>query len=296
MQEMETKKRALGMGLEQLFNNERLDINQLERDIVSTTEQKDILELPLNEIRSNPYQPRKHFDDAALKELAESIKENGVIQPIIVKKSIKGYELIAGERRCKASRLAGKETIPAIIKEFSDEQMMEIALLENIQRENLSPIEEAEAYLQIIRKTGQTQDEVGRKFGKNRSYITNMLGLLRLPDNVKEKVNNRTISMSHAKILSKLESVNQIEELAERIEKEGLSVHDLESILMDTDAPKLVKVNKPKIPSRYGIYENTLKEKLGIKLKVKNNKIEIPFKTKDELDNILDVLNVKMDD
>src|SRR5574344_2330562 len=148
---MENKKRALGMGLEQLFNNENLDIDSFEKKVYETVTNEEIIEIPLDELRANPYQPRKSFNQEALEELANSIKEHGVFQPIIVNKSIKGYDIVAGERRKKACELIGKETIPAIVKEFSDNEMMEIALLENIQRENLTSIEEAEAYAGIIK-------------------------------------------------------------------------------------------------------------------------------------------------
>lgn len=140
------RRKALGRGLEELFNNEPLNYENLEEKIINSTPKEEIEELPISELRSNPYQPRKNFDEKALQELASSIKEHGVFQPIIVKKSIKGYEIIAGERRVKASELAGKETIPAIIREFTDSEMMEIALLENLQRENLNAVEEALAY------------------------------------------------------------------------------------------------------------------------------------------------------
>ena len=140
---METKRKALGKGLEQLFSNEVINFENFEKDIVSSAKKSDILEVKLDEIRSNPYQPRKTFNEESLQEMAESIKEHGIIQPVILKKSIKGYELIAGERRTRAARLAGLETIPAIIRDFNDQEMMEVALLENIQREDLNPIEEA---------------------------------------------------------------------------------------------------------------------------------------------------------
>ena len=143
------KRRALGKGLEELFNNEVIDYSAVEEKIVNETPREEIEMLNLDELRSNPYQPRKNFDEEALKELAESIKEHGVIQPIIAKKSIKGYEIIAGERRVKASRMAGLTEIPAIVKDFNDKQMMEIALLENLQREDLSAIEEASAYKKL---------------------------------------------------------------------------------------------------------------------------------------------------
>ena len=168
---METKRKALGKGLEQLFSNERIDFDNFEKGLVEEAKPNEIVEISLDEIRSNPYQPRKIFDEEALNELAESIKEHGIVQPIIVKKSIKGYELVAGERRTKASRIAGLKTIPAIIKNFNDQEMMEIALIENIQRENLNPIEEAMAYDNILKSSNMTQDELAKKFGKSRSCL-----------------------------------------------------------------------------------------------------------------------------
>ena len=169
---METKKRALGKGLEQLFNSENLDLESFEKAVYETATNEEIVDLNLDELRANPYQPRKVFKDEALEELANSIKEHGVFQPIIVKKSIKGYEIIAGERRVRASKMAGLTKIPAIIRNLNDEQMMEIALLENLQRENLNCIEEAEAYKTMIDRLELTQDELSNKVGKSRSYIT----------------------------------------------------------------------------------------------------------------------------
>ena len=181
---MDQKKKALGRGLEQLFDSEVLDFDSFETNILESSKEDDIKHIDLSEIRSNPYQPRKKFDEEALRELAESIKAYGVFQPIIVKKSIKGYDLVAGERRVKASRLAGMETIPAIIKDFSDDQMREIALLENLQRENLTPIELAWAYKGIIESLHIRQEDLADKIGKSRSHVTNTLGLLRLPEEV----------------------------------------------------------------------------------------------------------------
>ena len=155
---METKKRALGRGLEELFNSDNLDLERMESQIYESATKEEIVEIPISELRVNPYQPRKYFNDEALAELAASIKEHGVFQPIIVKQSIKGYEIVAGERRFRASKMAGLEKIPAIIRAFTDEQMMEIALLENLQRENLSAIEEAIAYKNIIEQLSLTQD------------------------------------------------------------------------------------------------------------------------------------------
>ena len=209
-EETNSKRRALGMGLEQLFNSEMLDFDQVEEKIVEETPKDEIVEIPINELMSNPYQPRKVFDEEALKELSESIKEHGVFQPIIVKKSVKGYNIIAGERRTKASELAGLKTVPAIVRDFSDEEMMQVALLENLQREDLSAIEEAKAYKSIIESLRLTQDELAKRLGKSRSHITNMLGLLRLPLSVQDMVLYGKISMGHARVLSKLENSEQI--------------------------------------------------------------------------------------
>ena len=239
---METKRKALGKGLEQLFSNEIIDFDNFEKDIIKEAKTNDIIEVPLNEIRSNPYQPRKSFIDDTLKQLAESIKEVGIVQPILVKKSIKGYELIAGERRTKAARLAGLEKIPAIIKDFSDQEMMEIALIENIQREDLNPIDEANAYENIIRVSGMTQDEFAKKFGKSRSYVTNMLGLLNLPNNTKRLVQDKKISMGHARALSKIEDNIKIDELATKVVVNSISVRDLEKIIAEEDLPKKNKI------------------------------------------------------
>ena len=225
---METKRKALGRGLEDLFNSESLELEKIENRIMEEATKDEIVEVNLSELRSNPYQPRKIFDEEALQELSESIKNYGVFQPIIVKKSIKGYDIIAGERRVKASRLAGLTTIPAIIRDFTDEQMMQIALLENLQRENLSAIEEAAAYRDILNALQLTQEELAKKLGKSRSHITNILGLLRLPNEVKDMINSSKISMGHARILSKLEDEEKIKELADKIVEEKISVRETE--------------------------------------------------------------------
>ncbi len=202
---METpRRRALGKGLEELFNAEVLDFDSLEEKIVNETPKEEIVNINLDELRSNPYQPRKVFDPVALQELSDSIKQHGVFQPIIVKKSIHGYEIIAGERRVKASRMAGLDTVPAIVREFDDTEMMEIALLENLQREDLNPFEEANAYVKIMEAKNLTHEELAKVLGKSQSYITNTIGLLRLPDNIKDLVISGKLSMTHARILSKM--------------------------------------------------------------------------------------------
>lgn len=294
----QTNRKALGKGLEQLFGSEQLDFNTFEKEIVDSTPESDIREIPISEIRSNPYQPRIHFDQEALKELSESIKLHGVLEPIIVKKSIKGYELVAGERRTKATALAGFATIPAIIKDFNDQEMMEIALLENIQREDLSPIEEAQAYKNFMVKMGMTQEEIASRFGKSRSHITNLLGLLTLPNEVQKDVIKGNISMSHARVLSKLEDKNQILELTSSIKEQGMSVRELESISRGEDLQKKKPVKKTMMPvsTRFKVYENALRELTGTKVNISSNKITISFDTKEDLDRIMEILNVEIGD
>ena len=294
---METKKKALGKGLEQLFSNEVISFDNFEKEIVSEGKTSgDILEIPLSEVRSNPYQPRVIFDDASLEELANSIKEHGIIQPIIVKKSIKGYELVAGERRTRAARLAGLTSIPAIIKDFNDTEMMEIALIENIERENLNPIEEAKAYENILKINNITQEELAHKFSKSRSYITNMLGLLNLPDVTIKLVESKDLSMGHARALSKLEDEDKINELAVKIVRDGLSVRDTEKLINAQGLPKKHTISRKEMfDIKYSIYENLAREKLGVKVKINNKKIEIPYKNDEELARILENLNIKVD-
>ena len=271
----ETRKKALGKGLEQLFSNEVINFDNFEKEIVDEGKSSGgIVEIPLDEIRSNPYQPRVIFDSEALEELANSIKEHGVIQPIIVKKGIKGYELVAGERRTRAAKLAGLKNIPAIIKEFNDVEMMEIALIENIERENLNPIEEAKAYENILKINNITQEELAHKFSRSRSYITNMLGLLTLPDMVIKLVESKELSMGHARALSKLEDPKKIEELAIKIVHDDLSVRDTEKMINALDLPKKHNISRnTTYDIRYSIYENLCREKLGVKVKISNKKI-----------------------
>ena len=291
---METKRRALGRGLEELFNNEPLDYDKLENKIIEETSKDEIKEVPLDELRSNPYQPRKYFDEEALKELSESIKEHGVFQPIIIKKSIKGYEIIAGERRVKASRLAGKTTIPAIIRDFSDKDMMEIALLENLQRENLNAIEEATAYKKMQESLELTQEELANHLGKSRSHITNMLGLLSLPEEVKDLIMTNKITMGHARALSKLKSSDEIISLANKIVDDKLSVRQVEDLTANNDVVKKNKIRNHKSTNyEYKPIEEYLCEKLGTKVQIKNNKMNINFNSTEDLNRILEILHIE---
>ncbi len=291
---MEAKRRALGRGLEDLFNNEPIEYSKVESKILEQTPKENIVELNLDELRSNPYQPRKVFDEDALKELSSSIKEHGVFQPIIAKKSIKGYEIIAGERRVKAARMAGLTTIPAIVREFSDNEMMEIALLENLQRENLNAIEEAEAYKNLIKTLDITQDALAKRIGKSRSYITNMLGLLNLPEKVKQMLEEKKISMSHARVLSKMEDENKIIELANKIANENLNVREIENISQDRDIKKTKTKENKQENKEYKYIEEELCEHFGSKVRVKSNKLEISFSNINDLNRILEIMKIDL--
>ena len=290
------KRRALGRGLEELFNNEVLDYSSVEKKIVNETPKEEIVNVKLDELRSNPYQPRKVFDEEALQELADSIKEHGVFQPIIVKKSIKGYEIIAGERRVKASRIAGLTEIPAIIRDFNDTQMMEIALLENLQRENLNAIEEATAYKKLQETLVLTQEELAKRLGKSRSHITNMIGILSLPQNIQDEISKNNVSMGHARVLSKLSDESQQQTLLDKIITEGISVRELENL---TQSPEVKKVNpqvKKTIQNTEYLYlQEELSEKLGTKVIIKKNKIEISFVNNNDLNRLLEYMNIEVE-
>ena len=291
---MEQKKKALGRGLEELFSTEVLDFDTFESNIMENATTNEIQDIPINEIRPNPYQPRKSFNEEALRELSESIKNHGVFQPIIVKKGIRGYDLIAGERRLRASKMAGLDKIPAIVKDFSDDEMREIALLENIQRENLTAIELAWAYKGIIDNLDIKQEDLALRIGKSRSHITNTLGLLNLPEEVQKMILNGELSMGHARVLSKMEDESKITDLAKKIINEGLSVHEIEEISKDEEIKKRVPITRRERNTDYTNIENELKDILGTKVKVDNKKINIYFENVNDLNRILEIMNIEI--
>ena len=295
---MSKTNKGLGRGIDALFK----DFS----DIEEVDEKKDIvMEIPLEELRPNPYQPRKTFDEHALKELSESIKQSGVFQPIIVRKStIKGYEIIAGERRFRASKLAGKKTVPAIVREFDEARMMQIAVLENLQREDLSPMEEAEAYEMLMKNLKLTQVELAEQLGKSRPYIANYLRLLTLPQIVKDLVQKEQLSMGQARTLLGLKDEKDIIPLANRVLKEGLTVRQLEQIVSDMNDKQLKTPKKTKqaAPKPYYIQtsEDRLMDKFGtsVAIQEKNGKgkIEIEYLSQSDLTRILDILDIQFDD
>lgn len=287
----ENKRRALGRGLEELFSIEDINYGNLEEKIMETVHEEEIQELPLNELRVNPYQPRKTFNEESLNELAESIKEHGVFQPIIVKKSIKGYEIVAGERRFRASKLAGKETIPAIVRNFTDEEMMEIAVLENLQRENLNAVDEANAYKTLMENLHLTQDQVSKRVNKSRSHITNLLGILALPEDVLTLVKENKLTMGHARCLSKLSDIEKINELTKKVLEENLSVRELEALASGEEIERKNKIVKKPKSNEYTSLEKELTEYYGTKVKITNKKLIISFENNQDLNRILEMIN-----
>lgn len=289
------KKSGLGRGLNSIFGS---DVEQFLEDIQNNggdAPGRKEVEIPVSEIRPNPYQPRKEFDENGLKELAQSIAENGVFQPILVRKSLSGYELVAGERRLRASKMAGKETIPAIIVDFNDTQMMEISLLENIQRKDLTPIEEASAYQQLIKKLNYTQDQLAKRLGKSRTNVANMLRLLSLPDEVKQMVAEGKLSYGQARTLLALDDEDKIIEVAKKTVKEGLSVRELEKLTTKKEdsgkKPKEGKEEKKKDPFTLDV-EDRLRKKFATRVEIGNKSITIRYTDIEDLNRILEIMDV----
>ncbi|WP_178020876.1 ParB/RepB/Spo0J family partition protein [uncultured Paenibacillus sp.] len=256
-----------------------------------------VIEIPLNQLRANPYQPRKTFDEEAIRELAESIRQHGVIQPIIVRSVLKGYEIIAGERRFRASQFCGNATIPAVVRSFSDQQVMEIALIENLQRENLNAMEVAVAYQGLMDQFQLTQEELSMKVGKSRSHIANFLRLLSLPEEVKEYVSRGTLSMGHARALVGLKDPATIKQLAKQCIDHEWSVRDLEDAVQQLDRKKQEKTKaagKKRDPYIEEV-EESLRERYKTTVKIKANKdkgkIEINYYSQQDLQRLLDMLS-----
>ncbi|WP_134683588.1 ParB/RepB/Spo0J family partition protein [Brevibacillus migulae] len=278
--------RGLGKGLSALINS----------NLVEESDQ--VTEALLGDIRPNPYQPRKEFAAEAIQELAESIKEHGVIQPLIVRKSIKGYELVAGERRLRAAKEAGLQRVPVVVKQYTDQQLMEIALIENLQRENLNPIEEAEAYEKLIGHYSYTQDELAKRIGKSRPHVANILRLLQLPLKIRELVAVGSLTMGHARALLPIEDEDQQWQVAFDVVKKGLSVRQLEELVKALNVSRETKSKKPvKKEKAFTQMEERLRTYFGTSVRInkgaKKGKIEIEFYSSDDLQRILDMLRME---
>lgn len=288
---MNRQARGLGRGLDALFSTAATETEE---------EKEQVSSIAVKEIVPNQFQPRRLFDEEALAELTQSIQQYGVLQPIVVRRTLKGYELVAGERRWRASQKAGLSVIPAVVREYTDSEMTEIALIENLQREDLNPIEEAVAYKMLMEKFGLTQEEVARKIGRSRSLIANTIRLLNLPPAVQEYVSRGTLSMGQARPLLALENLDLQLEAAEMIIEEDLSARDAEELIKRMGKTK----HKPKtevVEKDREIFvveaEDRLKLILGTQVKIKpgklKSKIEIEFYSADDLDRIIETLSVQ---
>lgn len=245
-----------------------------------------IEEILLSEIKPNPFQPRRIFDEEKIDELAQSIKQHGVFQPIILKRVKQGFIIVSGERRYRAAQKVGLVTIPAIIRQYEEAKVAEIALAENLQRENLTPIEEAEAYKIVMQNLKLTQQELAAKVGKSRSHVTNMLGLLNLPHEVQDMLLTGKISMGHARSLSKLEDESKILKIANQIISKQLSVRQVEEITkMEIKTNQIVRIKQ----SKYIEQENTITKKIGYKVKISDQKVVIYCK-EEEIEKVIERL------
>lgn len=272
--------KGLGRGLDALFQENQQD--ELVEDI------------SLSELRPNPYQPRHEFDEQALNELSKSIKMHGVLQPIVVRKSVKGYDIVVGERRFRASKLAGKVKIPAIVKQLTDTQMMELAVIENLQREDLNPLEEAKSYQFLMDKLNLTQAETADRLGKSRPYIANMLRLMNLPQAVKDLIDQKKISGGHGRTLLGLKSEEEMITVAKKVIAESMSVRELEKYIKDLNHTEAKPKKEKKKPVFLVKHEEKLKRHLGTKVEIsksrKKGKIAIEFTSEEEFNRLIALL------
>ncbi len=296
------QRNALGRGLSALLENSSTDITANESKPLHS-----ISEIPISHVQANPFQPREEFDETALNELAESIKVHGIIQPITVRKlGYDSYQIISGERRTRASRLAGLTTIPAFIRLADDQGMLEMALIENIQREELNAMEIAFSYKRLVDECSLNQEQLGERVGKNRSTVNNYLRLLKLPDNIQVSIRDGKISMGHARAIVSVDNPDEQQFLFQKMVEEGMSVRQIENLvrsaherkesdLEDEEKSAEPKAKKADLPAAFVEIQKTLTNKLSVKVKIKADErgrgsVQIPFKSQQELKKILDLL------
>lgn len=277
-------KKGLGKGLGALI------------PMLEEKDEKNVQEIEIDKIRPNDRQPRKNFDEEKIKELASSIKEHGVLQPVILRKISGGYELVAGERRWRAAKLAGIKKIPAVVKDLTDAEVMQIALIENLQREDLTPLEEALAYKKLMEEFGMTQEELATRIGKSRSQIANTVRLLNLEEEIQEMINQGKITAGHARALLSVPDAKERIKLAKRIAEENYSVRETEEMtkVLSVKAGRGAGKKKEEInPALIHVTEQ-LQKALGTKVKIKGSekrgKIEIDFYSEDELERIIEII------
>lgn len=287
--------RGLGKGLDSLIPNTVGEAKTKKETVPSNEKEQETL-VKITKIEPNREQPRKNFDEDALQELADSIKQFGLLQPILVQDRKDYYEIIAGERRWRAAKIAGLKEVPVIIRNYSDQEIVEISLIENIQREDLNPIEEAQAYKRLLTEFNLKQDEVAERVSKSRAAVTNSIRLLKLSDNVQQMVIDEMISTGHARALLAVEDQDEQYELAQKIFDEKLSVRDVEKLMKSLHKPtKTKKADNKALQLIYQDIEEKLKQKLSTKVSVSSKgdgtgRIEIEFYNHEDLDRLLDVI------
>ncbi|MCI8631143.1 MAG: ParB/RepB/Spo0J family partition protein [Firmicutes bacterium] len=305
------KNRGLGKGLEALFGDVEIDTSSAEsvheepqgisakqeikkKKTSTVVDENSVVFIDINEIKPNENQPRKNFDEEKIAELAASILEHGIIQPIVVRKNRSGYEIVAGERRYRAARKVELKTVPCLVRELTDEQNMLLAIIENMQREDLNPVEEAQAIEKMIKTYGLTQEQVSKSLAKSRPYITNVLRLLRLPEIVQDMISRGTLSSGHARALVAINDEKKQIALAERAEKEGLSVRDIERLAGENKKTPRPASRVRKKDADAALVEDDLKDIFGTKVnlveKGKRGKIEIEYYSRDELERLIEML------
>lgn len=289
------KNTGLGKGLEALFGNSEIDMTELSPASQEQVRQKGISFVDINDIKPNEKQPRRNFDEEKLEELAGSIKEHGLIQPVILRKASQGYEIVAGERRWRACRKAGYREIPSIIKELTDEENMLLAIIENMQREDLDPIEEAEGLSQMITAFGMTQEEISKNVGKSRPYITNALRLLKLPEEVRILLSEGKLSTGHARAIAGISDEEKQIEIAHYTVEHELSVREIERLIKEGGLQKK-KTPRKKTEKSADVrqVEEDLKQIMGTKVnlsqKGKKGRIEIEYYSREELERLIELL------
>ena len=298
---MTIKKSALGKGLSALLESSDSDVTSYVNSAATGGVVGSIAQLPLEQIEPNPFQPRVDFDDTALGELSTSIKEQGIIQPITVRKlGYDKYQIISGERRYKASKLAGLKTIPAYIRVANDQGMLEMAIVENIQREDLNALEVALSYKRLIDECGLTQEELSERLGKNRSTVTNFLRLLKLPPDIQASVRDGKISMGHARAILGVDDIDKQLYIYREILNKNLSVRDVELLARETGNKSTIKKKKDEMKDQlsfeFSKIQNILTSHFGAKIQLQraNNgsgKIVIPFQNDEDLNRVLELLN-----
>lgn len=293
------KNRGLGRGLDALFAEQApiMPDNRVETEEKSNSHVGDkVLYIDINDIKPNAEQPRKTFDKEKISELSQSIIEHGIIQPLVVRKSGKHYEIVAGERRWRAAREAELSVVPCIVRQFSDEENMLVAIIENMQREDLNPIEEAMGLEQMISAYGMTQEEVSKSVSKSRPYITNTLRLLKLPDEIKALVSEGKISTGHARALITVKKKTKQEELCKKIIEDGISVRDVERLASEEKKIRKKPLKRVKSPDTLNV-ERELKEIYGTRVTINSRgdkgTVELEFYSKDELNRLIDLLKFK---